>query len=215
MALDYNQVFINENLEEAMTKYFEGQNCDTFDKLAEMVDVTKRNIYIGEITPELGAAVESLIRFYNSVDKSLNIPCEKRVPIKLWVDSEGGDLISALTIMDAIELSSTPIYTINQGMAYSGGFFIFMCGHRRITFPRSSFLFHEGSISTGGDANKFENMADFYKKQRTQLKADVISHTKITEELYNEHAKDDWWLTAEEAIELGIADEILTKEFYG
>ena len=87
-------------------------------------------------------------------------------------------------------------------------FFTFIAGHKRIAYPTASFLFHEGSTSTGGDAGKFRNYAAFYDKQLNILKDITIKHTKISEEEYTKHVKDDWWFTSKEAIEFGICDEI-------
>ena len=64
----------------------------------------------------------------------------------------------------------------------------------------------------GGDAHKFRNQADFYKKQLDQLKKHTLKYTNLTEEDYEKILKDDYWLTAEEAMEKGIVDEIATKE---
>ena len=48
--------------------------------------------------------------------------------------------------------------------------------------------------------------------QLKQLEEITLKYTKITPEQYKEHIKDDWWLTAEEALELGVCDEI-AEEF--
>ena len=64
----------------------------------------------------------------------------------------------------------------------------------------------------GGDAHKFRNQADFYKKQLDQLRTHTLKYTKLTEEDYERILKDDYWLTAPEAMEKGIVDEIATKE---
>ena len=109
-------------------------------------------------------------------------------------------------------MSKTPVYTINTGTAYSGGFFIFIAGHKRFAYPLSSFLFHEGSVGNGGTASQFANFAAFYKTQLKQLKQVVLKYTKIDEDKYKEIQKDDFWLTANEALELGVCD-IITEEF--
>jgi len=177
--------------------------------------MTKRHLYITDDIDEItGSAIESSIRFFNYIDSEQGTSIEDRIPIKIFINTYGGDLLSAFTIMDAIKLSTTPVWTINQGKAYSAGFFIFACGHKRLALNTASFLFHEGSIQTSGDAHKFESGADFYKKQREMIKDILLEQTHITEEEYNEHKKDDWWLTTSEAIELGIADQIIDKDIY-
>lgn len=197
-----------------LPKYLEDISISDPSKIIEASEALDRNLLIEEIDEETGVIVENFIRFWNKEDEyaeHLNGQSINRKPIKIYIDSPGGYLHSTLTAIDAIQLSKTPVYTINIGQAYSGGFFIFIAGHKRIAYPNSAFLFHEGSISAGGDANKFQNQADFYKKQRGLLKKITIEKTNINEELYEKHEKDDWWLFAEEAKELGIVDEIADK----
>lgn len=170
-----------------------------------------RFLDIGDIDDEIGDAVDNIIRFWNRVDDEANLPREEREPIKLYINSNGGALSGALKIIDAIKLSKTPIHTINTGMAYSAGFFIFITGEERYAYPNSSFLFHEGSISMGvSDAGKFRNYANFYERLLLKLKEITLNNTKMTEEDYELHKKDDRWFLAEEALELGICDKILT-----
>ena len=186
--------------------------CESFDSILENVNACDRQIYLGEITPDVGDAVDNGIRFWNAVDDENRTPIEDRKPIRIYIDSPGGSLTGTFTIINSIEMSKTPVYCINIGTAYSGGFFIFIAGHKRIAYPLSSFLYHEGSTETGGTAGQFANYAAFYKKQLKQLKDIVLKYTKISEEKYKEIQKDDFWLDANEALEYGVCDEI-AKEF--
>ena len=182
----------------------------TFDQLVEYYQAyNDRNLVIADIGPDLAIAVDSIIRFWNKVDE--NIPVEERHPIKLYIHSPGGYLTSAFAIIDTVKLSKTPVHTIAIGDVYSGGFFIFLAGDKKYTYPHASFLYHEGATANGGDANKFRNFAKFYEVQLEQLRQIVLKNSSITEEEYEKHIKDDWWLTAEEAVKYGIADEILTE----
>lgn len=183
------------------------------EKLFELAELKNRTILIQDIERGCGMDANGLIRFWNAYDDELNIPIEERKPIKIYIDSFGGVLQDSLTVVDTIKMSKTPVWTINIGCAYSGGFIIFLSGHKKFTYPEATFLFHEGSISTGGDAHKFQNQADFYKRQRKRVKELILSNTKITEEVYVEHEKDDWWLFAEEALKYGIADQIVETIF--
>jgi ATP-dependent Clp protease protease subunit len=182
-----------------------------FDNILETNGFLNREIFVGDIDSDLGVAVNVLIRFYNQQDEEESIPVQDRKPIKIFIDSGGGDLDATFTIIDSIKMSKTPVWTINFGCAYSGGFFIFINGHKRFTTPLSTFLYHEGSTGNVGDAGKFRNFAEFYERQLALLKDIVLKQTNISEELYKEHQKDDWWLDANEALDLGIADEILER----
>ena len=188
----------------------EKDNYD-FTDVVDLHNGIDRNMHLGEISNDVADAIDNFIRFFNKQDNQNNTPIEERKPIKLFIDSIGGDIMGTLTIIDSIRQSDTPVYTINTGQAYSGGFFCFIAGHKRICYPNASFLFHEGSTGTFADANKFNNWADFYKKILKRLRNITLDFTNITEEEYNEHQKDDWWFFAEEALEKGICDEISTE----
>ena len=182
----------------------------SFDQLVDYYQsYNERNLVLGEIDPELAVSVDSVIRFWNKVDE--NVPIEERQPIKVYIHSPGGYLTSAFSIIDSIKLSKTPVHTIAIGDVYSGGFFIFLAGDKKLAYPHASFLYHEGATTNGGDANKFRNFAKFYEVQLEQLKHIVLKNSGISEEEYEKHIKDDWWLTSEEAVQFGIADEILTE----
>lgn len=183
------------------------ENCE-FADIIDLFNGLNRHLYLNTIDNDIADAMENFIRFFNKEDEENNIPVEKRKPIKIFIDSTGGDLMGTLTIIDAIRLSKTPILTINTGQAYSGGFFVFIAGHKRISYPNASFLFHEGSTGTVGDANKFNNWADFYKKLLNRLKEITLMYTDIPREEYEKHQKDDWWFFAEEALKMGVCDEI-------
>ena len=188
------------------------KDVKSFDQLIDHYQsFNDRNIVIGEIGYEIAVAVDSVIRFWNSVDNEAGTPVEERKPIKIFLHSPGGLLTSTFTMIDAIKMSKTPVYTIAMGETYSGGFFTFLAGHKKFAYPHASFLYHEGATANGGDANKFRNFAKFYEVQLERLRQVVLDNSSISEEEYEKHIKDDWWLTAEEAVEYGIADEILTE----
>lgn len=184
-----------------------GEAIKNFSNVIEMNSYFKREIILGDIEADVGESVEAFIRFFNQLDEEENIPIKNRQPIKIFIDSGGGDLCATLTMIDAIEASKTPVWTINIGTAYSGGFFTFLAGHKRFAYPHATFLYHEGSTMNGGDAGKFRNFAEFYEKQLQMLKTITLKYTNISDELYESKKRDDWWITADEAMELGICDE--------
>lgn len=207
---------IDNDITQAYKSYFEVDKVDSLDGLSEYSDASNRNLYImGDINADTGVAVENMIRFYNQADKQFNITKEDRIPIKIWINSYGGDLQAALTTCDAINLSETPIYTINQGQAASAAALIFLAGHKRVAFPKSYLMIHEGSIGVSQiDAHKFQAMSDFYKVQRTLLKKIIMEYTGMSEEDYTSHAKDDWWMDVNDAMKYNMIDMVMDKEFY-
>ena len=184
------------------------EDAKSFEDILNLDNSLDRHLYVADIESGIGSTIDSMIRFWNRRDEEEGLNIEERKPIKIYIDSCGGSLTDAFTIIDSIRMSKTPVITIATGCAYSAGFFIFISGHKRIAYPHASFLYHEGSATNGGTASQFRNFADFYDIQLTQLKQIVLDYTDIDEDEYNKHKKDDWWITAEDAINYGIADEI-------
>ena len=87
---------------------------------------------------------------YNREDQNLAI--SDRKPIRLYINSPGGDIVEGFSLVGAIETSKTPVYTINVGQWSSMAFLIGIAGHRRFSLPYMTFLMHDGSSFTYGSA---------------------------------------------------------------
>lgn len=217
-----------KDMEQIMDQIEEMNSCDCCGKsaiesflseetlLCEPTDILNSNAFLlreiyleGEIVEETGTLISTQIRFWNQIDTMDEVPVEERAPIKIFINTPGGDLNSTFTIIDSIKNSKTPVYTITSGEGCSGGFFVGICGHKRFGYKHSAYLFHEGSCAFGADAHKYKQHYKFYEKRLEQLKAITLENTKFTEKFYNSHAKDDLYLTAEEALKYGVIDEIV------
>ena len=208
-----NQITVGHFCTEGMEALYRTACVNTIDKLIDLSDsIEERTIILTDIEEMAAVGVNTYIRFWNKCDRENNIPVEQRKPIIILLDSNGGSLDAGLSIHDSIVLSTTPVYTVNISKAYSAGMLIYLAGHQRFTFPNASFLWHEGSCGLNQtDANKFDNYAEFYKLQRQSLKKIMLAQTNICEDDYNEHSRDDWWFSADEAIEKGIATNYVEK----
>lgn len=171
-----------------------------------------RSLYINEpIENSHAKSIHKFFKLWNTADEAEEIPVEDRTPIKIYINTPGGDLNAVFSIINSITSSKTPVYTVTIGSGYSGGFFIGIVGHKRFAYPYSSFLFHEGMIVEDGDAHKFLQKAEFYKKQLASLENIVLKHTKITKKIYEKNKKNDWYFDSEEALQYGIIDEIINE----
>lgn len=198
------------DLPSALEAFINSENSINSEEAIETFSFLDRSLYLySEIAHEHATVFSERIKFWNEIDNLDNIPIEERKPIKIYIDSPGGDLDATFSIIDAISLSKTPVWTITFGSGWSGGFFIGISGHKRFGYPHSSYLFHEGSAGEGGtDAHKFLQGAKFYERKLKMLKEITLKQTNITENIYEKHKKDDLWLTAEEALNLSVIDEI-------
>ena len=187
------------------------RSIECLDDVVGISTTMKRQFILTDIEEGTGAVVESLLRFWNAVDEQDETPVEERPPVKIYIDSPGGSLTDGFTIVDAIQLSKTPVWTICIGTAYSAGLLVFLSGHKRFAYPRSSYLLHEGSAGMGGTSSQFENFSAFYRRQLSQLKTIVLERSNITDDEYENIRKEDTWFTADDALEKGMVDEIITK----
>lgn len=160
-----------------------------------------------EITDSLFEFSKMIIRI-NRDDK--NVKVEDRIPIKLFINSPGGDLDSTMAFLGLMELSKTPIWTVNMGVAYSAAGLILMGGHKRFAMPGSQCLIHSGSVS--GVTGTFEQTQAFmtnYKKLADDVKEYILKKTNVEPKMMNKKKATDWYINTEEMIANGIVDKIV------
>ena len=138
----------------------------------------------------------------------------ERKPILLFIDSQGGDSGEGFALVDVIELSKTPIWTINLGEWSSMGFLIGITGHRRFSLSRATFLWHDGGTGFVGSTGKVQDAADFNKLYENEVvKKHVLAHSdpeKFTEAFYDANVRKEFYMLPEQALSFGFIDEILT-----
>lgn len=143
--------------------------------------------------------------------EDMNVPVSDRKPIKLFISSPGGEIEDGLPIIAAIELSKTPVYTINLGRWCSMAFLIGITGHKRFALPYTTFLLHEGQSFVGGASNKVEDRVAFDKRiEKEVIKPHVLRHSKMKEYEYDALARVEYYLLPPDAKERGFIDEIVT-----
>ena len=181
----------------------------TPDYMFEWQDVVERRIFLnGGVDDFTLDSITYNISRYNNNDNKNNIPVEKRIPIKLFVNSDGGGLHEGMHIVDIIKMSKTPVWTICQSRVYSSGGIIFIAGHKRFCYPSSSFLLHSGSMGAGGKTDSVMDTIEFSKRYEDKVKQLFLENTLITEKMYIENYRREWFIMADEMLELGIADKI-------
>lgn len=165
----------------------------------------KEFCYDASITSKI---VEHIFDF-NRQDKG--IPVEERRPIRLYINSPGGNVSEGFALASAIELSKTPIYTINIGQWSSMAFLIGICGHKRFSLPDMTFLMHDGSTAMFGSANKVQDRIDFEKRfDQEVVRRHVLKHSKMDPVDYDALARVELYLLPEDALKRGFIDEIVT-----
>jgi ATP-dependent Clp protease protease subunit len=132
-------------------------------------------------------------------------------PIKVYIDSYGGQVYQCFGLLSVIERSETPIHTIVTGCAMSAGFMILICGHKRFAHKLSTPLYHQVSSGAIGTAKEIEEKVVEIKRLQNQLESVVKEKTNISKKKLKDifNTQKDWYMTADEALELNVIDEIL------
>lgn len=135
----------------------------------------------------------------------------KPKPVNIYIDSYGGAVYQVLGILSIIEKSKTPIHTYVTGAAMSAGFLLLMYGHKRFAYEHSTILCHQVHAGTWGPLK--EMLDDVKETQRLNdlLNTLILKKTKIKQKQLDKifKRKFDWFITAQEALDLKIIDEIL------
>ena len=147
---------------------------------------------------------------YNKEDQG--IPVEERKPILLYVVSNGGVVDAGFELIDVIECSKTPVYTINTGYQYSMGLLIGLAGHKRFATKNAKYLMHDGSNFIFNSGAKAQDQMEFNRKVEERIKQYILSHTKLSEEEYDSKLRVEWYFFADEAKEKGFTDYIIGED---
>lgn len=156
----------------------------------------------------LERAVLQIIKF-NKEDQGKSV--ESRVPIILHVNTLGGDVSSGLSLIDVIQTSKTPVYGVCHKACSMGAYILVSC-HKRFAFKNATILYHDGSTFVGNSSSKIKDTVRWMNELETRLDNLVFSSTKITEEEYEKHRRDEWYMFPSEAKELGVIHYIIGED---
>ena len=170
--------------------------------------LNNREIVWNDVISDCTISIPLYIIKWNREDH--DIPVEERKPIKIWINSDGGDTNVTLFLANVIALSKTPIITIGMGRSYSSGGLLLMAGHKRLIFDSTSVLIHDGSSGAIGDTGKVIDNLEFTKEMEVRVRDFILKHTQIPAELLDKNYRRDWFLFSEDVIKYGIADKIIT-----
>lgn len=170
-------------------------------------DKKERKIYItGDIDESLFDAIRQIMK-YNAEDRGKS--AEERKKIFVYIYSYGGDLTIAYSLCNTIMCSTTPVITVNIGNAMSAGALIFLAGHERYMHKFGTVMLHTGSGNVGGTFEQAESSMDNYKKLIGIMKDYILDRTTIDAKLYAKQSKKDWYIMADECVQLGVATKII------
>lgn len=187
------------------------RDSSDLEELLSYRDLKQRKLFLNDIIDiySIEFIVKNILQF-NREDK--DIPVEERTPILLYVTSNGGEVDAGFQLIDAIQNSKTPVYTINLGYQYSMALIVGLAGHKRFATRNAKFLMHDGSSFIYNSSAKAQDQMEFQARIEARTKEYILNRTKITSEEYDSKLRNEWYLFADEAKEKGITDFIIGED---
>jgi len=165
-------------------------------------------------------SIKNLLKFIKKAEKrwkSFLLETEdflsdaKPKPLKIFINSNGGDIFAAIPIVDAISNSKIPIETYVEGIAASAASLISLVGHKRYITKNSFMLVHELRSGVEGTYSEIINEKQNCDKLMKVIKDIYQEKTngKFPKKTMEKILKKDLILTSQECLEFGLVDEII------
>ena len=174
---------------------------DVFSRL--MMD---RIIFLGtEINDYTANTIQAQLLYLDSVDSSKEI--------SIYLNSPGGSVTAGLGIYDTMQFISSPVATICTGMAASMAAVLLVSGQegKRSALPHSRVMIHQPLGGVQGQASDIEITAREIQKIKKELYTIISEHSHTPFDKVWADSDRDYWMTAQEAKEYGMIDQILEK----
>ena len=168
--------------------------------------MAERKLFIeGEIDAELANEFVKKILLLNGEDIYK--------PIKVLINSAGGEVNAGMLMYDVIQSSKAPIEMFCIGKAYSMAAILFSCGNNgRYMLPHSELMLHEPLLnnSVSGNSSSIKSISDSLIKTKNKMTKILSKHTGKTELEIEEVTGFDNYFNPEESQLFGLCDEIIT-----
>jgi ATP-dependent Clp protease protease subunit len=134
--------------------------------------------------------------------------------IQFYINSPGGQITSGLAIYDTMPLISCPVTTMAVGMAASMATVLLTGGTagRRYALPNATIHLHQPLGGVQGQAADIEIEAKEILRMRALLNGILKEHTGLKDTEIRKYTDRNFYMTAEQAVELGIIDKVLTSD---
>ncbi len=133
-------------------------------------------------------------------------------PIKVLINSPGGEITNGMLMYDVIQKSPAPIQLFCTGTAYSMAAVLLACGKKgnRFILPHGKCMLHEPLVpyGVGGKSSSVRTISESLLKTKREMEELLAKHTGHTPEEIDETTRTDHFFTAEEAVAFGLADAV-------
>ena len=209
---EFKIVPVNEMTDEEMGDMLEcvqGDTASSPEQIMDMLDFGNRVLWMtSEINPSNSANMIRKIFRWNMDDAGQ--PVEKRAPIYIYINCNGGDITGSFALYDVIRASKTPVYGVNIGYAFSGAFYTLIACHKRFGTKRSWYMMHRGSGANPGlDHLSSYKAQKQWDSQIEDMYKMITERTSIPRTMAENYLLTDTYFNAEDAKAAGIIDQII------
>jgi ATP-dependent Clp protease protease subunit len=182
----------------------EKENTNVKPQADDRLLKTRSIILSGEISKD---SADKVIRDLLILDN------ESKDPIKIYINSPGGDVDAGYAIYDMIRFVSSPVTLIGTGLVASAAALIILAvpAERRVGLPNSSYLIHQPLSKMRGNATEIEIHALQLEKIKAKINKVISQATGKSLEQVEKDTDRDHWLNAQEALEYGLISRVVER----
>lgn len=167
----------------------------------------ERIIFLGTpINDQVANVIVAQLLFLNAQDPDREI--------RLYINSPGGQITSGLAIYDTMKMIQAPVSTYAIGMAASMGTILLTAGTqgKRYALPHATIHLHQPLGGVQGQAADIEIEAKEILRMRDLLNSILRESTKLSDDQINKYTDRNMYLTAAQAVEVGLIDAVLEPQ---
>lgn len=202
-----NLHYFEQQVENSLTPYI----LEEREMRATQIDIFSRLMrdrilwVAGPVNDNMSTIVQAQLMYLDSVDN---------MPITMHIDSPGGSVKSGLSMVDVMQYIKSDIITVNTGMAASMGSVLLGAGTKgkRSSLRFSKTMLHQTSGGAGGNIQDARiNFVEWEKVNKILFEL-LGEFCGKPAEVVEKDATRDFWLSAQEAVEYGIIDEVISRK---
>ncbi|WP_455381781.1 ATP-dependent Clp protease proteolytic subunit [Salinispira pacifica] len=178
-------------------------------------------------SPDFNAFYQKMLKTRNILlSGEINKPLAERVirqlllledmseePIKVFIDSPGGDADAGFAIFDMMRFVKPEVHIIGMGLVASAAAIILLAApkERRLALPNSHYLIHQPLSGMRGVATAIEIHAREIERMRQRINKLISEETGVSAEQVEKDTDRDYWMNADEALSYGLVSRVIHK----
>jgi ATP-dependent Clp protease protease subunit len=138
---------------------------------------------------------------------------DSEADIRLYINSPGGSVNAGMAIYDTMQFIECDVATYAMGLAASMGQFLLSAGTKgkRFSLPHAQILMHQPSAGVGGTESDIAIQAEQFRRHKRVMAELIADQTGQTVEKITADSDRDRWFTAQEALEYGFIDYVVSR----